>query len=443
MHPDVVRNEPGQCPKCGMDLVEKEKAPATESSDTMHMPGMQHDAPADGKIMYTCPMHPDIVRDQPGTCPVCHMDLVKKKSVSPSGAVMPVDGELDFLLKPTYEYVLSSVKTLPPERKTIPLQLSAPGYLSYDPRLLNAVSARFGGRIERLYVRYPYQQVHKGQRILDIYSPEIVTAQQELVFLLENDPANTVLQENARKRLLLLGLTTDQVRQLETSRKPFLSLPVFSPYAGLIVDGPATPPGLAMPGGGMNNTDQSPVAASTASATAADELALKEGMYVQPGQRLFNLQSLATVWAVLEFYPADISMVKAGQPVSIRIESFENPFRGKIDYVEPLYGPGGKNLRARVYLANSGGRLKPGALLQATVQAGNRTGLWIPASATLDLGKSNIVFIKKDGVFRTKAIQTGTRSDGMVQVAGGLAPEEEIAENARFLMDSESFVKLN
>lgn len=200
---------------------------------------------------YTCPMHPEIIRDEPGSCPICKMDLVKKENqpvthpsdsshtpemhghASSAEAGVSAIGDLDMLLKPTYEYVLSTVKTLHPEQITMPLRLDAPGYLAYDPRLLNVVSTRFGGRIERLYARYPYQPVRKGQRILDIYSPEIATAQQELVFLLENDPANTVLLENARNAFLSWALPGSKSGKWKRNANLFYRCPFLVCIRGL------------------------------------------------------------------------------------------------------------------------------------------------------------------------------------------------------------------
>lgn len=202
-----------------------------------------------------------------------------------------------------------------------------------------------------------------------------------------------------------------------------------------------------MPGSSMNGdqTRQSPT--PPPAATTTSEFSLKEGMYVQPGQRLFSLQSLASVWAILEFSPSNVQSLKVGQPVELHIESFAKPFRGKINYIEPLYGTGSKNLRARVYLLNPGGKLKPGTLLTATVQAGpaekRDSVLWIPASAAVDLGKSKIVFVKTVGGFRSRKISTGQRSGFMLEVVSGLSADDEIAENAQLLIDSESFAKAN
>ena len=374
-----------------------------------------------------------------------HGDMEMDKKASDHTAHDTILGDAEILFKPTYEYVLSTTKTIRPEYKSMFDSLQVPGYLTYDARQLNAVSARYGGRIERLYVRYPFQPVKKGQRLLDIYSPDIATAQQDLIFLKENDPDNLTLLENARRRLALLGMTNKQIRAVEASRKPLLSLPVFSPYAGLLVENPTadlagTMPGEVMKGdkGGQKNPVLPPP-----STTSTAEFSLKEGMYIQPGQRLFSLQSLATVWGILELSPTNMQSLKVGQPVAMRIESVDEPFLGKINYIEPSYGTGSKNLRARVYLPNPGGRLKPGTLFSATVQASNRATLWIPASAAIDLGQSKVVFVKTAGGFRLRKINTGSRFGQMLEVTAGLSPDDEIAENAQFLMDSESFVKVN
>ena len=376
-----------------------------------------------------------------------HGDMEMPQQESHGDMKMKKSDSSDILLKPTNEFVLSASKTIRPERKSMSDSLQVPGYLTYDARQLKAVSARYGGRIERLYVRYPFQPVKKGQRLLDIYSPDMATAQQDLIFLKENDADNATLLENARRRLSLLGMTDQQIREVESKRKPLLSLPVYSPYAGLLVENPAGGPAETMPGGAGMNGDkagQSPVPPPPA-ATIGTEFSLKEGMYVQPGQRLFGLQSLATLWAILEFSPSNVQSLKVGQPVKLHIESFAETFRGKINYIEPLYGSGSKNLRVRVYLPNPGERLKPGTLLMATVQVspdGSRgSSLWIPASAAIDLGQSKVVFVKTAGGFQSRKISTGQRSGFMVEVVSGLSPEDEIAENGQLLMDSEGFVK--
>ncbi len=417
-----------------------QKSPAHEGHVAKESPGLESQT-TEEKTVYTCPMHPEILRDAPGSCPICHMDLVKKENDHADHLAGPDTNEI--LLKPSYQYVLSTTSTIRPERKSITDSLQVPGYLAYDARQLKAVSARYGGRIERLYVRYPFQSVQKGQRLLDIYSPDIASAQQDLIFLKENDADNATLIENARRRLSLLDMTDKQIREVETNRKPLLSLPVFSPYAGLLVESSGASPAGIMPGSGMNSDKTWQNLTPPPAATTSAELSLKEGMYVQAGQRLFGLQSLATVWAILEFSPSNVQSLKVGQRVELHIESYTEPFQARINYIEPLYGAGNKNLRARVYLPNSGGRLRPGTLLNATVQAGSHSGIWIPATAVLDLGKSKLVFVKNTGGFQSRKISTGKRLGIMLEVTEGLSEDDEIAENAQLLMDSEGFVKAN
>lgn len=433
---DKTYPQAGSCPVCNMSLEKVESQPGHD-----HAKMEQDDSTLVSEDIYTCPMHPQIQQDKPGSCPICGMDLVKKIS---GGSSDDADYDsLGLLLKPTYEYALGSVKTIQPERKNMNVVIQTPGYLTYDLRKVNSISARFGGRIEKLYIRFAYQPVHKGQHIMDIYSPEMLTAQQDFIFLLGKDSTNTALIENARKRLLLLGFTSVQIGMVEKSKKALLSIPIYSPYSGLVFEKmeATTSVGLeddaAMPS--ANGSSMSPAAGTITS----EGLTIREGMYVQKGQRLFNVQSLETVWAILELYPSDIQSIRIGQAVNIEIESMEKSISGKINYVEPQFSEGGKNLRARVYLDNPGQRLKPGTLVKATVQAGNTMGLWIPAIATIDLGRQTIVFIKSNGFFQSKSIKTGIRSGKWIEVRSGLTEEDEVAENAQFLMDSESFIKSN
>lgn len=419
----------------------KHRNKEAEQSDVPAAHDHQSATNAESPSVYTCPMHPEIIRNEPGSCPICGMDLVEKETTAAVSDTVPIDFKL--MLKPTYEYVLSNVKTCRPEHKALIADIEVPGYLTYDARKVQSVSARYAGRIERLYIRYPFQYVKRGQKVLDIYSAEIVTAQQDLIFLLENDPTNTSLIDNARHRLSLLGMTPDQISMVEKNKKSMLSLPVFSPYAGIVIEKQT----LFQPAkeGDMSDKmgDNEILPKTQVPSGGEGELSIREGMYLQKGQNLFDLQSTSTVWAILEFYLNDAESIRSGQSVTIRIESYENDFKGKIDYIEPLVGSDRKNLRARVYLENQGNKLKPGTLLKAVVNTGKRDGLWIPASAALDLGKEKVVFVKKDGVFQIRKISSGVRTSDWLEIKSGITSSDEIAANAQFLMDSESFIKSN
>jgi Cu(I)/Ag(I) efflux system membrane fusion protein len=425
-------DKPGSCPVCGMDLVEKQNTASAE------------------KAVYTCPMHPEIQKDQPGSCPICSMDLVKKGGVAEGEALSPNDS-LAILVKPTYEYVLSGVKTTKPQQRSQQIVVNAFGSLSYDARALSSIATRFGGRIERLYVRYPFQTVSKGQKIMEIYSPEIVTAQQNLIFLLQSDADNQALIESAKQRLSLLGLTSDQIKGIEQSKKPIMQLSIYSPYSGVIVErgvggsSPMPAAGNSGMSGGMGSSGgkaSSPIAPPPAAPNG--ELTLKEGMYVQKGQRLFDVQNTGTIWAMLEFYPADVPKVKVGQSVMVQLEGNDDEqLFGKINYLEPMIAAGNRNPRARVYLNNPNGKLKIGSLVKASISAGNPSALWVPTTALLDMGRTKTAFVQEKGAFRSRTVKTGLQEGNWIQVLSGLSSAETIAENAQFLMDSESFVKSN
>ncbi|MBA4198954.1 MAG: copper transporter, partial [Chitinophaga sp.] len=143
-------------------------------------------------------MHPEIIKDKPGKCPICGMDLVKKGTDSKKVNEI----ELESLLKPTNEFVVSSIPVTTIEQRREQIEIEALGNIAYDTRQVGSISARVSGRIEKLYVRYRYQKISKGQKILDIYSPELLTAQQNLLFLLKNDATNNTFIEAAKEKLL-------------------------------------------------------------------------------------------------------------------------------------------------------------------------------------------------------------------------------------------------
>ncbi|MEZ0612289.1 efflux RND transporter periplasmic adaptor subunit, partial [Fibrella sp. WM1] len=185
---------------CSSDGKQQKQGPANPNNHA------GHDHAPTGKggqaTEYTCPMHPQIVQSEPGSCPICGMDLVKKAQPG-AGDSVAVDADLNALLKPTNALVVANVATVQPERRTEWVTLTANGIVTYDTRRLYTIPARYGGRIEKLYVRYAYQPIRKGQKLLELYSPDLVTAQRELLYLLEADRTNTPLIASARQKLRL------------------------------------------------------------------------------------------------------------------------------------------------------------------------------------------------------------------------------------------------
>jgi Cu(I)/Ag(I) efflux system membrane fusion protein len=359
--------------------------------------------------------------------------------------------ELDGLVQPTNQTVFSEIKTISPKQQSITPILDATGVISYDPRLLSNISARFSGRIEKLYVRFNFSSVSKGQRIMDIYSPEILTAQQSFIFLLSNSTNDIALINSSRQKLQLLGLTGEQLKQIETTHQPLNPIPVFSPYSGHIHDigissstESSAPMNNGMGSGTSNSTMPSTqVQIENIPSSQSSALSIKEGMYVQSGQPVFAVYNTNKVWAVLNISPGDASLIKVGDKVSIVAETNpSNVISSTISYIEPVAGQNASAIKARVYLQNTENlHLKIGTLLSAKITSDTINGLWLPRNAVVNLGHKQIAFLKFENRFITKNIQTGIITDSLVQIISGLTGDEQVAVNAQYMVDSESFIQ--
>ncbi len=359
--------------------------------------------------------------------------------------------DLDGLTKPANQIVISDVKTISAIEKSVSPIINATGVISYDPRLINNISARYGGRIEKLYVRFNFENVSKGQRIMDIYSPEILTAQQNLIYLLINSSNDIELINSSKQKLQLLGLTENQLKQIESSKKVINPLPVYSTYSGHIHD-IGTNNGIFSSNGittgmsaGMSSATNSTVQQQIENipSSQTSELNIKEGMYIQNGQALFAVYNTDKVWAVLNIFPQDASQVKIGEKISILSETNPgNIINATINYLEPIIGQNAATIKARVYLHNSANlQLKIGTIITAKIYTKTLKALWLPRNAIVNLGQSQVVFVKIADHFIAKNIQTGIVSDSLVQIISGIQAKDELAENAQFMVDSESFIK--
>ncbi len=380
------------------------------------------------KEQWTCSMHPEIIRDKPGTCPICGMELVRKEENSTAIN----DIQLNDLLQPTDRFVVSSIPVTTLKRSAELIEVEALGTVSYDTRLVNTISARVSGRIEKLYVKYRYQHVMNGERIMDIYSPELLTTEQELLFLIKNDPANYSFINAARQKLLLLGMSEGQLQQIIRTQKPSLSVAVYSNYGGHIHEA-----GNTMPG--MNNQEQKMDISRT-----TEELPVKEGMYIEKGQTVFQVFNTDRSWVLLNIFPEYQNLVKTGDAVRIIPETVPaNNFRAKIDFIEPFYRKENKTLTVRVYFNNTHLQIPIGSQVKATVFVNAKEANWLPKDAVLSLGVDKIVFKKTDGGFQAHRVETGLAYKDQIQILSGLMATDSVAANAQFLTDSESFIKAN
>lgn len=381
---------------------------------------------ATSTVQYTCPMHPQIIEDHPGSCPICGMKLVKKSGEASEGAGI----SLNTVLQPVNSTVISSVTAITPQQRRMPIEIHADGYLDFDTRTYNNIAARFSGRIEKLYVKYAFQEIRKGERIMDIYSPKMLTAQEDLIFLLKNSPNENGLIHAAKEKLLLLGMTNDQINEVVKNGKPFYSLPVYSPYDGHVHD---------MPHSQMSGVDEGNPSGGY---TKNLPLAIKEGMYVEKGQTIFNVVDPHRLWAVIKIDPKDATALKLYQPVTISLpDQRGRTLDGRVDFIEPLLQTGDKTTSIRVYLHNMDHLLKVNSIVRATINEGETSGIWVPRSAVLDLGQTSIVWLKQGALYKAKQVTTGSIYGDNIQIKNGITVADSIAANAQYLADSESFIK--
>ena len=365
----------------------------------------------------------DIMDTSNGEMITMESDSTKKHTVS-----------LHTLLLPTNGYAISAIPATTLQKSEEPIEINALGYTAYNTAEVGAISARIGGRIEKLYVRFRYQLIKKGQKIMDIYSPELLTAQQNILFLLKNDPSNNSLISASKEKLVLLGFSGEQLQQVINTQKPLSTVSVYSRYGGHIHEALNK---------AMNSTVAETPAMNEATSLTTQELNLKEGMYLQKGQTVFNVYNPTKVWALLNIYPSDQSFIKVGNEVRIVPEARpEKVFLGSIYFIEPFFRPGSKTVTARVNMDNSVLQLPIGSQVRATIFSNPVNAAWLPKEAILSLGLEKVVFVKNGNGYKAKKITTGVSYKKLIQITGGITPADSVAANAQFLMDSEGFIKV-
>lgn len=374
--------------------------------------------------VYTCSMHPEIIRDEPGNCPICGMTLVKK--ITDNNSID--DSSIDNLIKPTDNFIVGKYQTTTAIDTTISSEINLPGIVAYDPNSSVNIAARMNGRIERMYVNYKYQKVNKGQKLFDLYSPELLTEQQNFIYMVSNDVENPSIIDASRQKLLLYGMTESQINFLVATKKSNPVISIFSPASG-IIDGTGT----------MDNTTN-PAMQSASNNTAT--LDVKEGSYIKKGEVIFKLLNTDKVWGIFNVIQGYNSLIKANQSIRITSELDKNEFMdAKINFVETQLNATDKTNRIRVYLNNNKLKLPIGLRLQGVVKTNPVNGIWIQKQSMVSIGNKKIVFLKMDNGYRATSIKTGIEIVDFIQIMEGISVKDTIAKNAQYLIDSESFIK--
>jgi Cu(I)/Ag(I) efflux system membrane fusion protein len=405
----VFSTQPGICPKCGMKLIEVDEG--------------AHSKEEHQELVYTCSMHPQIIRNEPGNCPICGMTLVKKVTEK-----QPVESHsIEHLLRPTDSFVVGSFETTTPKDTTISSEINLPGIVTYDPNSAVNIAARISGRIEKMYVNYKFQKVNKGQKLFDLYSPELLTEQQNYIYLITNDSENTSIIKASKQKLLLYGMSNNQIISLATAKRANPIISIYSPTDG-IVDG--TQSMAAGP------------AASMQGPTTTTTLSIKEGDYIKKDEVVFKLLNTDKVWAAFNVIQGYSSVVKINQTIRIASELDEKDFfNAKVNFVETQLNQNEKTNRVRVYLNNRNLKFPIGLRLQGIIETNPIKGIWLRKQALVSIGTNKIVFVKKKNGFKTAIIKTGIEINDLVQVIEGVTARDTLARNAQYLIDSGSFIK--
>lgn len=372
---------------------------------------------------YTCAMHPQIMEDKPGSCPICNMDLVP---VHPHAVKMEVDAALSDLIEPTNEVVTGNVKTISVRQSTLKDTIHANGMVNYNSNNLKIISSRVSGRIEKLFVKFNFEKVYKGQKIMEIYSPDLAAAQQELLYLKSNN--DVALLEQAKTKLSLLGVSNQQLNQILLSGKVNYSIPVYSDYSGYLLDASSATP---------NQNPENPTALNTVN----NAIAIVEGQYVKTGEMLFKLFNDSEVWAEFHIDAYQMPLIHKGDAVKILKGNDEQ--NAKVSLIQPYFSNGQNYGVLRIYLNNAKKSFKIGELLKLEIPLPEENGLWVPAAAVYQLGNKDIVFLKRNNVLKPKEVMVAQKSTANYLIKSGLKAGDEIAENAGYLIDTQSFIKVN
>jgi len=375
---------------------------------------------------YICPMHPTVVSDKQGVCPVCNMDLVRKAR---PGEEVKITEDLARLIQSPNETVVANIKTIKGEYMAKPVAYEAVGVVTYDTRQVFTIPAKVGGRLEKVFLKSAFQPVKKGMKVAEIYSKELVTAQQELIYLLDQKESDASILEGAKSKLRLLGVNENQLVELIASHKVVYQFLVYSEHEGYIIaetqPAPVAPAPSAM---GMSTIAVQPT-------TAIAEL-IREGDYVNAGQTLFKVVNTRALRVELSVTIEQSKSLQRGDNVELLLNGTSHV--AQVDLIDPFYESNPEFVTIRLNVSNT--NFKVGSLVNARWNKTSTEALWIPRQAIVDLGTERIVFVKIRNAFVSKSVTVQGQANDKVAVLG-LSSQEEIASNAQFLVDSEGFVR--
>lgn len=355
---------------------------------------------------YTCPMHPNVVQDGPGSCPVCGMDLVPVGSQTGEGSdLMLSDSQLK----------LANITAQKVSMRSVGQTLTINAKLAVDEEKTTVISSRVAGRIEKLFLKETGRIINQGEPLYEIYSETLLTLQREYLLALEQN--ETLGKEEKRyasflkaaeSKLLLYGMSKKQVEQLAAAKLVQQRITFLSPASGIV-----------------------------------EEISVAEGQYLNEGDRLYRIENIATLWLEAELYPQETRYVKLGDKVTVRIVGFEaETITATINFLSPEYRANSQITIMRTSLSNPGLRYKPGMQAQVFFTHSARKALAIPTDAIIRDGKGTHVYVQSaQNTFQPRMVKTGVEDFEQVEIISGLQENEVVAVSGAYLLYSELILK--
>ena len=355
-------------------------------------------AESDREVLYwVAPMDANYRRDKPGKSPM-GMELVPVYADAGNGSGVTISPEMVQNL---------GVRTAVAERSRLWRSIDTVGYVDYDESKVSHIHLRTEGWIEDLVVQSEGERVIKGQRLFNLYSPELVNAQEEFVQAL--NAGNKGLIRASRSRLDALGIPARQVKRLEKTRKPSQTIPIYASQDGVV-----------------------------------SSLSVRDGMYVKPAIRIMSLADLSSVWLLAEVFERQADWVEVGQPAEVSLAFLPGrTWEGKVEYIYPSLDPKTRTLKARLRFPNPDEALKPNMYANVKIYGGAKDDvIVIPIEALIRTGREERVIIARGaGRFEARQVRAGIESGDWVEILEGVQPGENIVVSGQFLIDSEASLK--
>ena len=378
--------------------------------------------------LWQCPMHPSIVQDHPGTCPICGMKLV----AVPSGATPqadlagphaghgaaapapPPEGLATVTIDPSRQQLIG-LKTAPVEPGAVGGNWRTVGKVAIDETRVRHINIKFSGFVEQVYVDFIGKPVAKGQALFTIYSPDLVAAQEEYLIAVKTRTAlsggssvsgdGDELVASARRKLQLWDIPAADIEHLEKTGQVQKSVALRSPIAGVVV-----------------------------------KKDVVDGMQLSAGAMPYEIVDLSSVWVLADIYEGELAHVKVGMPAALTLKAYPlQPFTGRVAFIDPMLDPKTRTVKVRLTFANPTRELKPEMFGEVVLHSASREALRIPADAIINSGTKTVVFVALgDGKFQPRAVKVGDSDGQFAEVVDGLAASEQVVTRANFLVDSES-----